>query len=330
MLMTFKNSLLGLRLGGAKGGIQVDPATLSRNELQSMTRRYTSEISNFIGPESDIPAPDVGTDAQTMAWIMDSYSQEKGYAVPGVVTGKPLEIGGSLGRVGATGMGAVFCLEEMLRVYSKQLSGTTVAIQGFGNVGSHAALYSHERGAKVLAVSDVNGGIYNEKGLDIPKLIQHYQNKKTLQGFDQAQQELTNAQLIAVKCDVLIPAALDGAIDKDNANSVQAKFIIEGANGPLTTDADTILQKKGIKIVPDILANGGGVVVSYFEWVQDIQSFFWDEDDINKKLRTMMTSAFKHVWDFSNKNNVDMRTSAMCVSVKRLEKAMLLRGLYPR
>ncbi len=330
MLMTFKNSLLGLPLGGAKGGIQVDPSALSRNELQSMTRRYTSEISNFIGPESDIPAPDVGTDAQTMAWIMDSYSQEKGYAVPGVVTGKPLEIGGSLGRVGATGMGAVFCLEEVLRVHNKQLSGTTIAIQGFGNVGSHAALYSHERGGKIVAVTDVNGGIHSDKGLDIPKLIQHYNNKKTLRGFEQAHTEITNAQLIGVKCDVLIPAALDGAINKDNADSVQAKFIVEGANGPLTTDADTILQKKGIKVVPDILANGGGVVVSYFEWVQDIQSFFWDEDDINKKLRTIMTTAFKRVWDFSNQNSVDMRTSAMCVSVKRLEKAMLLRGLYPR
>lgn len=330
MLMTFKNSLLGLPLGGAKGGIQVDPSTLSRNELQSMTRRYTSELSNFIGPESDIPAPDVGTDAQTMAWIMDSYSQERGYAVPGVVTGKPLEIGGSLGRLGATGLGSIFCLEEVLKVHNKQISNSTIVIQGFGNVGSHAALCAFERGAKVLAVSDVNGGIYSEKGLDIPKLFEHYSTNKTLKGFSQPHEEITNEQLIALKCEVLLPAALDGAIHKDNANSVQAKFIVEGANGPLTTDADAILQKKGIKIVPDILANGGGVVVSYFEWVQDIQSFFWDEEDINKKLRTMMTTAFKKVWDFSEKHKLDMRTSAMCVSIKRLEKAMLLRGLYPR
>ncbi len=330
MLMTFKNSLLGLPLGGAKGGVAVDSSTLSRNELQSLTRRYTSEISNFIGPESDIPAPDVGTDAQTMAWIMDSYSQEKGYAVPGVVTGKPVEIGGSLGRVGATGLGAIFCLQELLKVLDKPMAGTTIAIQGFGNVGSHAALYAFERGAKVVAVSDVSGGIANEKGINIPKLIEHYSTKKMFKGFSEPHGEITNDQLIATKCDVLIPAALDGAIDKENANSVQAKIVVEGANGPLTTDADLILQKKGIKIIPDILANGGGVIVSYFEWVQDISAFFWDEEEVNANLQKVMQAAFKRVWTFAEKNKIDTRTAAMCVSLKRLEKAMLLRGLYPR
>lgn len=330
MLMTFKNSLLQLPLGGAKGGITCDPTKMSRNELQALTRRYTSEIAPFIGPEKDIPAPDVGTDGQTMAWLMDTYSQQAGYAVNGVVTGKPIEIGGSLGRMGATGLGVVFCLQEALTALGKKMDNTTVAVQGFGNVGSHAALYAFERGAKIVAVSDVHGGIANANGLDVKKLWAHYLSKKSFDGLDIPHERISNEQLLAIKCDALLPCALDGAIHKDNANGIQAKLIVEGANGPCTGEADLILNKKGVTIVPDILANGGGVIVSYFEWVQSLASFFWGEEEVNEKLHQQITTAFHRVWEFSKTKNIDMRTAAMCVSVKRLEKAMLLRGLYPR
>jgi glutamate dehydrogenase (NAD(P)+) len=330
MLMTFKNSLVQLPLGGAKGGITVDPTKLSRTEKQNMTRRYTSEISNFIGPEIDVPAPDVGTDAQTMAWIMDTYSQEKGYAVPAVVTGKPLEIGGSLGREGATGRGAIYCMEEMCnKMGIKVNNNLTIAIQGFGNVGTFAAQCAHELGAKVVAVSDVAGGFYNSNGINIPKLLEYYKAKKTFAGFEQGE-HLTNDQLLALKVDVLIPAALDGVIHEGNAGTVQAKYIIEGANGPVTNEAEEILIKKGVLIVPDILANSGGVIVSYFEWVQDMSSYFWTEDEVNQKLRQMMVPAFNTVWKLMNEKGVAMRLAAMAASVARLQKAMLLRGLYPR
>jgi len=330
MLMTFKNSLLQLPLGGAKGGITVDPTKLSRTELQNLTRRYTSEIAPFVGPEVDIPAPDVGTDAQTMAWFMDTYSQQKGYAVNGVVTGKPIEIGGSLGRAGATGLGAVFCLEQALQVLGKKMDQTSVVIQGFGNVGSHAAKNAFARGAKVIGISDVHGGIYNQSGLDIAKVLEHYQVKKSFDGLKLPHERISNEQLIALKCDALMPCALDGAINAQNANSLQTKLIVEGANGPCTKEADEILNAKGVMIVPDILANGGGVIVSYFEWVQGMSSFFWTEDDVNKKLYDQITKAFHRVWDFSQSEKIPMRTAAMGVALKRLEKAMLLRGLYPR
>lgn len=330
MLMSFKNSLLQLPLGGAKGGITCDPTKMTRNELQAMTRRYTSEIAPFIGPEIDVPAPDVGTDGQTMAWIMDTYSQQKGYAVNGVVTGKPIEIGGSLGRMGATGLGVVFCLQEALTVMGKKMETTTVAVQGFGNVGSHAALYAFERGAKVVAVSDVAGGICNPNGLDIKKLWEHYAAKKSFDGLEIPHDRISNDQLLAYKCDALLPSALDGAIHKDNAGSIQAKLIVEGANGPCTKEADELLTSKGVTIIPDILANGGGVIVSYFEWVQSLASFFWSEKEVNEKLHQQITTAFHRVWEFSKTKNCSMRTAAMCVAVKRLEKAMLLRGLYPR
>ncbi|HEX4922627.1 MAG TPA: Glu/Leu/Phe/Val dehydrogenase [Bdellovibrionales bacterium] len=329
MLMTFKNSLVQLPLGGAKGGITVDPTKLSRTEKQNMTRRYTSEISNFIGPEIDVPAPDVGTDAQTMAWIMDTYSQEKGYAVPAVVTGKPLEIGGSLGREGATGRGAIYCMEEMCNKVGLKVSNLTVAIQGFGNVGTFAAQCGNELGAKVIAVSDVSGGIYNQKGLDIQKLLAHYKAKRTFEGFEGCER-ITNEDLLAMKVDVLIPAALDGVINKTNANAVQAKYIVEGANGPISNEAEEILNKKGVLIVPDILANSGGVIVSYFEWVQDMSSYFWSEEEVNQKLRQMMVPAFNHVWKLKEEKQIPMRLAAMAASVARLQKAMLLRGLYPR
>lgn len=330
MLMTFKNSLMHLPLGGAKGGIAVDPSKLSRTEKQNMTRRYTSEISSFIGPQTDITAPDVGTDAQTMAWLMDTYSQEKGYAVPGVVTGKPLEIGGSLGREGATGKGAIFCMEEVAKTMGFKLdSSFTVAVQGFGNVGSHAALYAHELGVKVVAVSDVQGGVYNPSGLPIPKLIEYYQHKKTLSGFDNTE-AISNEELLHLKVTCLIPAALDGVIHGENANRVEAKLIVEGANGPVTKEANDLLIKKGVTFIPDILANAGGVIVSYFEWVQDMNSYFWSEEEVNLNLKQLIVPAFQRVWKFSQEKQISIRLAAMAVSVERLQKAMLLRGLYPR
>tara|TARA_B100001248_G_scaffold262728_1_gene261745 strand:+ start:17925 stop:19199 length:1275 start_codon:yes stop_codon:yes gene_type:complete len=328
-LMTFKNSLLGLPLGGAKGGICVDPNLLSRTEKQNLTRRYTTEISNFIGPATDIPAPDVGTDAQTMAWLMDTYSQGLGNAVPGIVTGKPIEIGGSLGRTGATGLGTIFCLEEALKSIDKHMSETSIAVQGFGNVGSHAALYAHQRGAKILAVSDVHGAIFNADGIDIPKLILDYQQCHNLQkcGYGES---ISNEELVALDVDAFIPAALDGVIHEKNAKTVRAKIIIEGANGPVTPRAAEILNKSNVLIVPDILANGGGVIVSYFEWVQGIASFFWEEEEVHRRLKYVITRAFNNVMEMAKKENYDMRTAAMAIAMKRVEQAMLLRGLYPR
>lgn len=330
MLMTFKNSLMHLPLGGAKGGVAVDPNKLSRTEKQNLTRRYTSEISSFIGPTVDIPAPDVGTDAQTMAWLMDTYSQEKGYAVPGVVTGKPLEIGGSLGREGATGKGAIFCMEELARSLDIKIdSNFTVAVQGFGNVGSHAALYAFELGAKIHAVSDVGGGVYSSQGLNIPKLLEHYKQNKTLAGFENCE-PISNDDLLKLKVTCLIPAALDGVINEQNAHGISAQMIVEGANGPVTKEANDILIKKGVRFVPDILANAGGVIVSYFEWVQDMNSYFWSEEEVNSNLRQLIVPAFKRVWSFAESKQISMRLAAMAVSVERLQKAMLLRGLYPR
>lgn len=328
-LMTFKNSVMGLPYGGGKGGITVDPTKLSRAEKQNLTRRYTSEIGPFIGPNKDIPAPDVGTDAQTMAWMMDTYSQEQGYAMPGVVTGKPVEIGGSLGRNGATGLGAIFVAEKAFEKVGKTLRGSTIVVQGFGNVGSHAALYAFERGAKILAVSDVQGGIFNGDGLNIPDVIDFMSQNKTLKGYPKAQ-AISNDQLLLLECDALMPCALEGVIDSNNAEKIKAKMIIEGANGPVTNNATKILHKRGVFVVPDVIANGGGVVVSYFEWVQDIMSFFWDEDEINKRLQNIIVKAFETSFKMSQEKNVDMRAAAMAVSVQRLEKAMLLRGLYPR
>lgn len=329
-LMTFKNSVLGLPYGGAKGGITVDPRLLSRTEKQNLTRRYTSEIASFIGPAKDIPAPDVGTDAQTMAWMMDTYSQEQGgFTQPGVVTGKPVEIGGTLGRVGATGLGVVYITERAFETQGRKLSGSTVAIQGFGNVGSHAALYSFQRNAKVVAVSDVDGGIFNGDGLDIIKLREYFDINKTLKGFP-GSKEITNNELIELPVDALLPCALEGVIDEKNAKNIKAKIIVEGANGPVTVNATKILHQMGIYVVPDIIANGGGVIVSYFEWVQDIMSFFWEEDDINGKLKSIITKAFDTTHKTAQEKKVDMRSAAMGVAIKRLEKAMLLRGLYPR
>ncbi len=329
-LMTFKNSVLGLPLGGAKGGVCVDPSKLSRTEKQNLTRRFTSEIASFIGPTKDIPAPDVGTDPQTMAWMMDTYSQEHGgFAQPGVVTGKPVEVGGSLGRNGATGLGVVYVAERVFEKIGSHLRNATIAVQGFGNVGTHAALYAHERGAKIVAVSDVDGGLFNGDGLDIPEVIEYSKTHKTLKGYSKGQ-PISNSDLLELKVDGLFPCALESVIDEKNAERIKAKVIVEGANGPITLGATKILDKKGIFIAPDIVANGGGVIVSYFEWVQDIISLFWDEDEINKRLKTIITKAFETAYSFHKEKNVDMRSAGMAVAVQRLEKAMLLRGLYPR
>lgn len=328
-LMTFKNSLMGLPYGGGKGGIAVDPTKLSRTEKQNLTRRYTSELGPFIGPNKDIPAPDVGTDSQTMAWMMDTYSQEQGYAQPGVVTGKPVEIGGSLGRAGATGLGAVYVAEKAFEKKGKTIQGSRIVIQGFGNVGSHAALYAFERGAKILAVSDVSGGIFNGDGLNIPEVMEYVKTHKTLAGFPHAQ-PIANDELLVLECDALFPCALENVITEQNADKIKAKMIVEGANGPVTNVATKILHQKGVFVVPDVIANGGGVVVSYFEWVQDIMSFFWDEEEINKRLHTIITKAFENSYKLAEEKKCDMRLAAMAASVQRLEKAMLLRGLYPR
>ncbi len=329
-LMTFKNSVLGLPLGGAKGGVCVDPSKISRTEKQNLTRRYASEISHFIGPTKDIPAPDVGTDPQTMAWMMDTYSQEQGgYSQPGVVTGKPVEIGGTAGRNHATGLGVVFVAEKAYEKCKMEMSGSTIVVQGFGNVGSFAALFAHQRGAKIIAVSDVSGGIYNGEGFDIPDVIEYVKTHKQVKGYPKSS-PITNEELLELPCDALFPCALEGQIDTHNAEKIKAKIIVEGANGPVSNAATRILHKRGIFIAPDVIANGGGVIVSYFEWVQDIMSFFWDEDEINDRLKTIITKAFDKGWAVHQEKNVDMRSAAMAVAVQRLEKAMLLRGLYPR
>ena len=328
-LMTFKCSLLNLPLGGGKGGVRVDPTLLSRTEKQNLTRRFTSELGHSIGPSVDIPAPDMGTDPQTMAWIMDTYSQEVGYSQPGVVTGKPVEIGGSLGRAGATGLGVVFTNEKALATQKQQISGTSIVFQGFGNVGQHGALYAHQRGAKVLAVSDVSGGIFDPKGLNIPEVIKYVSENKVVKGFANVE-HISNEQLLTLKCDVLAPCAMENVITAENASQIQAKFVIEGANGPCTNDASKILHERGVMVVPDILANGGGVIVSYFEWVQGLQHYFWTEDEVNAKMKLIITGAFDKVWELQQEKKVDMRTAAMGQAVRRLERAMLLRGLYPR
>jgi glutamate dehydrogenase (NAD(P)+) len=328
-LMMVKNSVMGLPYGGGKGGITVDPTKLSRTEKQNLTRRYTSELGQSIGPTIDIPAPDVGTDPQTMAWMMDTYSQERGFAQPGVVTGKPVEIGGSLGRAGATGLGVVYVAERAFDRIGKSMKGATIAVQGFGNVGSHAALYAHERGAKIVAISDVSGALFNGDGLNIPDVIEYVKTNKIIAGYPRGQ-KITNEELLLLDVDALFPCALEGVINEKNADKVRARMIVEGANGPVTNDATKVLHHKGVFIVPDIIANGGGVVVSYFEWVQDIMSFFWDEDEINNRLKSIITKAFDKAYTMGKEKNVDMRSAAMAVSIDRLQKAMLLRGLYPR
>jgi glutamate dehydrogenase (NAD(P)+) len=327
MWMTWKCSLVGLPLGGAKGGIACDPAELSRHELQSMTRRYTAEILNFIGPEIDVPAPDMGTNEQIMAWIMDTYSQHKGHAVPEIVTGKPIAIGGTLGRREATGRGVVYTIIEAANHLGIDLTKCTGAVQGFGNVGSVVVKELNDLGVRIIGVADRTGGFYDANGLPIARLLETASQNHSLEGF-QYGGKITNAELLELKCDILVPAALEMQITQENARRLQCRILAEGANGPTTPEADAILRQKDIFVIPDILANAGGVVVSYFEWVQDLQNFFWTEEEITKKLRDILVKAFHEVLQMSQKQDVEMRLAALMIGIDRVARAMLWRGLY--
>jgi glutamate dehydrogenase/leucine dehydrogenase len=329
MLMTFKCSLVGLPLGGAKGGITVDPNLLSRQELQALTRRYAMEIGPFIGPDKDIPAPDIGTDGQSMAWFMDAYSQTTGYAVHGVVTGKPIVVGGSMGRAESTGKGVAFCVNFAYDKMGKTIGkSTTVAVHGFGKVAIPAAQDLSSQGAKIVAMSDVTGGVYNANGLNVDSMVAWVKEHKFLKDYPEAD-AITNAELIALDVDILIPAAIGGVITKDNVETVKASLVAEGANGPLTKDAIEYLTDKNVFIIPDILCNAGGVIVSYFEWVQGLQHFFWGLDEINKQLHDILKVSFDRVFNIQAKYGVDMKKSAFIASLERLQGAMKLRGLWP-
>jgi glutamate dehydrogenase (NAD(P)+) len=324
-LMTLKNSLLGLPLGGAKGGVCADPNLLSMGEKERLTRRFTREIAPFIGHDKDIPAPDVGTDSQTMAWMLDTYSLDTGYSQTGVVTGKPVAIGGSKGRDSATGLGVVYNIIKALEKKKKEIEGTTIAIQGFGKVGMHAAIEAHKLGARVVAVSDVSGGLFNGDGLNIQDLIKHNEENKTIEGF-QGAEAITNEELLSLDVEVLAPCALEGVINKQNVEDIKAKIIVEGANGPVTNAANDRLLEKSIMVVPDVLANGGGVIVSYFEWVQDIVWLFWEEDEVREKLKRIIFNCFDNVYNHAEEHKCDLRTAALSVSLLRLQTALELRG----
>jgi glutamate dehydrogenase (NAD(P)+) len=329
MWMTWKCALAGLPYGGAKGGVKVAPKQLSPAELQRLTRRYAAEIYPLIGPDKDVPAPDVGTDAQVMAWFMDTYSQQVGFAVPGVVTGKPLSLGGSLGREEATGRGVVYVTLEALKHLNIPIDRATVAIQGFGNVGSHTALIMQQQGATVVAVSDVSGGIYNPKGLDVAELLRRYRVAgRTLQD-SRLGEAITNEELLQMDCTVLVPAALSEQITGKNAHRLRCRVLAEGANGPTTLEADRILGEKGVFIVPDILANSGGVIVSYFEWVQDLQRFFWSATDIQHRLQDIITSAFHRTLHVATERRTSMRMAALMSGIQEVAQAHSQRGLYP-
>jgi len=328
MLMTWKCAIINIPYGGAKGGIACNPDKLSRVELEKLTRRYTSEIGIIIGPDKDIPAPDVNTDPEVMGWIMDTFSMNVGHSVPGIVTGKPLCVGGSRGRLEATGRGVVYITEQVAGYRNIDLKKSDIVIQGFGNVGSNCARILFEHGRKIIAVSDINGGIYNPDGLDISKVIKHVKKTGYVKNFSKAK-NIPNKELLELKCDILIPSALEGQITAQNAGRIKAKIIVEAANGPTTPEADRILNKKGIFLVPDILANAGGVTVSYFEWVQSLQSYFWSEDEVNSKLKKVMTKALSEVIEVMKKYRVDMRLAAMMLGVGRVAEAVKVRGLYP-
>jgi glutamate dehydrogenase (NAD(P)+) len=328
MLMTWKCALMGLPYGGAKGGVCCDSTRMSPAELERMTRRYTSEIIGVIGPDSDIPAPDLYTNEQIMAWMMDTYSMQKGVTAPGVVTGKPLLLGGSLGRREATGRGVYYIVKSATKERRMSFKGAKVAVQGFGNVGSVAARLLHEEDCCVIAVSDHLGGIYNPKGLDIPKLLEERVHVGSIPRLGDGD-HITNQELLELDCDILIPAATEGQITEANAGRVRARIVAEGANGPTTPEADRILSEKKILVIPDILANAGGVAVSYFEWVQDLQRYFWHEYEINERLSEIMSAAFQRVLALSQKEDVDLRTSALMLAVSRVAEAKRLRGLYP-
>lgn len=329
MLMTFKCALVGLPLGGAKGGVQCDPTEMSRQELQALTRRYAMEINPFVGPDFDVPAPDIGTDSQTMAWFMDTYSQINGYAIPGVVTGKPIVIGGSLGRSDATGKGVAFCINFAAKEMGMKIdSKTTFAVQGFGKVAIPAAQDLVAQGAKCVAIADVTGAYYNKDGIDIDKAVAYTNRNIFLKGFEGVE-KISNDDFFGLPVDILIPAAIDSVIHKENAHLVKAKIIAEGANGPLTMDAIDIVTKNGSFLIPDILCNAGGVIVSYFEWVQGLQHFFWGLEEINKKLYEILKVSFDQVVNNQKKYSVDMKQAAFITSLERLQGACKLRGFFP-
>jgi len=328
MWMTWKCALMGLPFGGAKGGVICDPKLLSMGEKERLTRRYTSEIINEIGPEKDIPAPDVGTDAQVMAWIFDTYSMNVGHSVLGVVTGKPLAVGGSVGRDGATARGSLYCIRTALQKQGSRLHDTRIAIQGFGNVGSNLASLLSDEGVRVIAVSDSGGGIHNPYGLDVPAAIAYKAEHGVLEGFPGAD-AITNEELIEIDCDVLTPCALEQVITAENAPRIRARMVCEGANGPTTPDADEILEDRGILVLPDVLANAGGVVVSYFEWVQGLQEYFWKEYEVHAKLNDIVVRAFEETWSTRERHATSMRMAAYGIAVQRVAEATTIRGLYP-
>lgn len=328
MWMTWKCALMHLPFGGAKGGVRIDPTALSRAEIQRLTRRYTMEIIDMIGPERDIPAPDMGTNEQVMAWLMDTYSQQVGRAVPAVVTGKPVVLGGSQGRKEATGRGLVFAIQEAAQHLRMKLNQSTAVVQGFGNVGSHAARFLAELGTRVVAISDINGALYHPQGLPMDAVFDHVEQHGSLQGCTLGER-LTNEEMLELPCDILVPAALQDQITKRNAERIQCKLLAEGANGPTTLEADEILHQRGVFIIPDILGNAGGVTVSYFEWVQDTQNLIWTLGEINDRLHTIMVGAFQRVLKRAQDDSIDFRTAALIEGIDRVAKAKLVRGLFP-
>jgi glutamate dehydrogenase (NAD(P)+) len=325
--MTWKCAVVNVPFGGAKGGVVCDPSTMSNGELERVTRRYTSAIIDTLGPDSDVPAPDVNTNERVMAWIMDTYSMHKRHTVTAVVTGKPVEMGGSLGRREATGRGCMFVTREALKRLRMPMKDAKIAVQGFGNVGSISAQLMHNEGASIVAVSDKHGGIYNAKGIDIDAALAWVRDKKSLAGFPKSE-AITNEQLLALECDVLVPAAMENVITESVAKNVKAKVICEGANGPTTPAADQILHDKGIFVIPDILANAGGVTVSYFEWVQDRGGYFWDEDTVNQRLERIMVRAFDEVVGMADRQKVDNRIAAYMLAMDRVATVHKLRGMY--
>lgn len=328
MLMTWKTAVMNLPFGGAKGGVRCNPKEMSVNELERLTRRFTAMISSIIGPYIDIPAPDVYTDAQTMAWIMDTYSQLRGEPSPGVVTGKPVNLGGSEGRAEATSYGVAVCVREAAKRFNIPLKNARVVIQGYGNVGAYAAEILYDWGAKIIAVSDSKGGIVSLDGLNPYKVGEHKKKTGSVIGFNNSKR-ITNEELLELECDFLIPAALEGQIHKGNADNIKAKVIVEGANGPVTPEADTILEQKNIKVIPDVLANAGGVTVSYFEWVQNLQRFYWTKEEVLKKLDDKMVKAFNEVADYQARFKVNHRKAAMVLAIERVVNAIKSRGLWP-
>lgn len=328
MWMTWKCALIGLPFGGAKGGVRCEPSKLSLEVLERISRRYFSEISIVVGPEKDIPAPDVNTNPRIMSWFMDTYSMNVGYSQPGVVTGKPVDIGGSLGRFEATGRGVVYIIEALLERYGYKLSDARFVIQGCGNVGGVAAKILEEMGGKVIAISDVSGGVYNKNGVEVKKILDWVKAGKLLNQFPEYE-KISNEELLELDCDCLVPAAIEGQIDVHNASKIKARFIVEGANGPTTPQADKILESNGVVVVPDILANSGGVTVSYFEWVQDLSMFFWEENEINEKLKGILIKSFNEVVEFSKSRGVSLRMAALCIGIKKVADALKLRGIFP-